>query len=198
MRWHQRRMKADAKGTRYFLPLPWRWRDVAALVPWILLGLSKNAVTGEFDEYAIKAAYLYNFAKFVEWPTASFADAQAPLTICVAGNSPFGSALEAVAGKRVAAHPVEVRYLPTPTRIEQCHIAFLSRTEQPRLKPLLAQLAGRPVLTVSDISDFAQGGGMIGLVEAEQRIHFNINLDAARQADLKLSSQLLKLATIVD
>ena len=196
MWWHQRRTKADAKGTRYFLAL--RWRDIATLVPWILLGLGKNAVAGEFDEYAIKAAYLYNFAKFVEWPTASFAHAEAPLTICVAGNSPFGSALESLAGKRVATHPVEVRYLPTSTRIEQCHIAFLSRTEQWRFKPLLAQVSGRPVLTVSDISDFAQGGGMIGLVEAEQRIHFNINLDAARQADLKLSSQLLKLATIVD
>jgi hypothetical protein len=191
-------MNPDIKAIyRSLLPC-WPWWDVTAIVLWMLLGLASRAVAGGVDEYAIKAAYLYNFAKFVEWPTESFTHAEAPLTICVAGGSPFGSALEALTGKKVATHPVEVRYLPNPSRIDQCHIAFLSRTEQPRLKPLLAQLVGRPVLTVSDISDFAQGGGIIGLVEAEERIHFNINLDAARQADLKLSSHLLKLATIIN
>ena len=81
---------------------------------------------------------------------------------------------------------------------DRCHIVFIGRAEQGRIKPLLAKLARLPILTVSDSSDFAQGGGMIGLIEAEQRIRFNINLAATRQANLKLSSQLLKLATIVE
>ncbi len=94
--------------------------------------------------------------------------------------------------------PVAVRHIPAATGLEKCHIVYIGRSEQGRFKAVLTKLARLPILTVGDIADFAQEGGMIGLVEAEQRIRFNINLAAARQANLKLSSQLLKLATIVE
>lgn len=170
----------------------------AALLLSGLLLLGGNTRASEFDEYAVKAAFLYNFAKFVEWPPEKFASADAPLVICIAGDNPFGPALGAVAGKRVENHPVEVRHLPTATGLDPCHIVFVGRADQGRYKPMLARLTRLPILTVSDIGDFTQAGGMIGLIEADQRIRFVINLTAARRANLKLSSQLLKLATTVE
>lgn len=161
-------------------------------------GPSGSARAAEFDEYAVKAAYLYNFAKFAEWPPGAFAGPDAPLSICIAGDSPFGDALTSLSGKIVQSHPVEARHLPTATGLEKCHIVFVGRAEQGRFKAMLAKLARLPILTVSDIGDFARAGGMIGLVETDQRIRFDINLTAVRQANLKLSSQLLKLATIVE
>ena len=182
-------------------PLAFLGRRLAVAVALLLSGLlllGGNARASEFDEYAVKAAFLYNFAKFVEWPPEKFASADAPLVICIAGDNPFGPALGAIAGKRVENHPVEVRHLPTATGLDPCHIVFLGRAEQGRYKPMLARLARLPILTVSDINDFTQAGGMIGLVEADQRIRFNINLTEARRANLNLSSQLLKLANIVE
>ena len=177
------------------------WRHGLAILAMLLLvGASRGggAWAAEFDEYAVKAAYLYNFAKFVEWPPGAFADAAAPLWVCIAGDDPFGDALAALSGKTVASHPVAVRHMPATTGLEPCHIVFVSRTEQGRFKAVLAQLARLPILTVSDIGDFARAGGMIGLIEADQRIRFDINLAVARQANLKLSSHLLKLATLVE
>ncbi len=176
------------------------WRHgLAVLTHFLLSGLLLGKVwAAEFDEYAVKAAYLYNFAKYVEWPLEAFASDDAPLWICIAGANPFGDALTMLSGKRVENHPVEVRHLPAMTGLDRCHIVFIGRVEQGQFKTVLARLARLPVLTVSDINDFARMGGMIGLVEADQRIRFDINLTTARRANLKLSSQLLKLASIVE
>lgn len=171
---------------------------LAIFIALVLGGPSGNARAAEFDEYAVKAAYLYNFAKFVEWPPGAFASADAPLLICIVGVNPFGDALAALVDKMVDSHPVEVRHIPVAMDLEPCHVVFLNGMEQLKYKALLAKLARQPILTVSDISDFAQAGGMIGLIEADQRIRFDINLNATRRANLKLSSQLLKLATIVE
>lgn len=174
------------------------WLRVAANLLLSGLLLAGSAWAAEFDEYAVKAAYLYNFAKFVEWPPETLADADTPLRICIAGDNPFGGALATLSDKTVGSHRVEVRLVPATTGLDKCHIVFIGRAEQGRFKALLAKLGRLPILTVSDIGDFAQAGGMIGLVEADQRIRFDINLAATRQANLKLSSQLLKLATIVE
>lgn len=186
------------RGRRWLVALQRGWRVAAAGLLFGGLSLGGNAWAGEFDEYAVKAAYLYNFAKYVEWPSEAFAGADAPLWICVAGDNPFGGALDTLSGKMVESRPVAVRHIPAATGLEKCHIVYIGRSEQGRFKAVLTKLARLPILTVGDIADFAQEGGMIGLVEAEQRIRFNINLAAARQANLKLSSQLLKLATIVE
>ncbi|QQS55390.1 MAG: YfiR family protein [Candidatus Competibacteraceae bacterium] len=181
------------------LVFSWRyWLVVLATV--LLAGALLGSATwaSRFDEYAVKAAYLYNFAKFVEWPPEVFSATDSPLVICIAGDNPFGTALEALRDKVVEGRPVEVRHIPTATGLDRCNVVFIGRAEQRRLKTVLAELARLPILTVSDIGGFAQAGGMIGLFETEQRIRFNINIMAARQANLKLSSQLLKLATIVN
>ena len=160
--------------------------------------LGSDAWASRFDEYAVKAAYLYNFAKFVEWPPEVFPATDSHLVICVAGENPFGTALEALRDKVVEGRPVEVRHMPTATGLDRCNVVFIGQAEQGRFKSVLAELARLPILTVSDIGGFAQAGGMIGLFESDQHIRFNINITVARQANLKLSSQLLKLATIVD
>ena len=197
---------ADGAGRRtpstgFGCRLAFLWGRWLAVMTALLLGgvlVACDARASEFDEYAIKAAYLYNFAKFVEWPPGAFADADAPLLICIAGANPFGDTLTSLSGKSVDGHPVEVRPIATAAGLDKCHIVFIGRAERGRLKSLLAKLARLPILTVSDIGDFAREGGMIGLIEADQRIRFDINLTATRQANLKLSSQLLKLATIVE
>lgn len=180
--------------------LAFRWHQaLLVLAFWLTTALLGSTVwAGEFDEYSVKAAYLYNFAKYVEWPPGVFDRPDAPVMICIAGENPFGAALSVLAGKAVGSHPVDVRAVSSNTGLEKCHVVFISRAEQSRARVLLASLARLPILTVSDIDDFARAGGMIGLVEAEQRIRFDINLATARQANLKLSSQLLKLATIVE
>lgn len=180
------------------MSVAWRRRLSAALIT--LLGgllLLSAAWAGEFDEYAVKVAYLYNFAKYVEWPPSVLVNSGDPLWICVAGDN-LGDATASLAGKTIGNHPIETRSLSAAASLEKCHILFIGRTEQGRFKALLSKTGRLPILTVSDISDFAQAGGMIGLVETEQRIRFDINLTATRQVGLKLSSQLLKLATIVD
>ncbi|MCP5450994.1 MAG: YfiR family protein [Gammaproteobacteria bacterium] len=174
------------------------WLGVWATM--LLVGslLSSDTGASRFDEYAVKAAYLYNFAKFVEWPPEVFPATDSPLVICVAGENPFGTALEALHDKVVEGRPVEVRHMPTATGLDRCNVVFIGQAEQGRFKSVLAELARLPILTVSDIGGFAQAGGMIALFESDQHIRFNINITVARQANLKLSSQLLKLATIVD
>lgn len=151
-----------------------------------------------YGEYAVKAAYLFNFARYAEWPPQTFAGADAALTVCVVGDNPFNGELEGLEGKAVAERPLVVRYLANTSRFNGCQILFISRSERPRLANLLRTLTGVPALTVSDIDDFAEAGGMIGLVESEQRIRFDINVDAVQRAGLKLSSQLLKLARIIN
>lgn len=192
------RESSTSDHSRCWLAPLWRYGQmmVALLLGGLLLGSS--AWASEFDEYVVKAAYLYNFAKFVEWPPNVFVTTDTPLSICIAGDNPFGEALGSLSGKTVESHPVEIHLIPTATGLDRCHIVFMGRAEQGRYKTVLAKLARLPILTVSDINGFAQEGGMIGLIEADQRIRFNINLTATRQAGLKLSSQLLKLATIVE
>lgn len=179
--------------------LSWPRFRLAAVIMFVVgtVLLSSRVWTGEFDEYAVKAAYLYNFAKYAEWPPEAFASVEAPLVVCIAGENPFGGALATLRDKTVDTRPVEVRMVPVASGLESCHVVFIGRAEQGQLKVVLTKLAQRPILTVSDISGFARAGGMIGLVEAEQRIRFEINLEVARRTNLKLSSQLLKLAIIV-
>lgn len=148
-------------------------------------------------EYRIKAAFLYNFAKFTLWPTGSFVDSEAPFRICVYGEDPFGAALESIAGKRVQGHRVEVARPSDLDRDTSCHLLFVSESEAPNLAPILAKLRLRPVLTVADMPGFADAGGIINLkINEEDKIRFEINLAGARLAGLRLSAKLLSLAEI--
>ena len=148
-------------------------------------------------EYAIKAAFLYNFAKFVEWPNEAFQDESTPIDLCIVGEDPFGTALEPVKGRAVRGRKTVIKRGVKPDELRKCHICFISRSEEENLAKLLTELRDWQALTVSDVEGFAQRGGVIGLVTVEDEIHLEINIDAAERAGLTVSSRLLKLARII-
>ncbi len=151
------------------------------------------------NEYQVKAAFLYNFAKFIEWPARSFADASTPIVIGIAGRDPFGDRLvEITRGERVNGRAIEIRAFGPGEPIRGCHVLFIAVADRRKLQQVLAQVQGKSVLTVSDTDDFASIGGMIGLAKDDYRIGLEINLQAAEQAGVKISSRLLSLAKIVD
>jgi len=146
-------------------------------------------------EYEIKSAYLYNFAKFVEWPAAAFADKQAPLVIGVLGHGPFGDSLERTIGRRtVRERPVVVRRVESVEEAQKCHIVFIPAAERKTTRQFILGLGRSPVLTVGEITDFCRFGGGIGFVREADHVRFEVNLAAAHAAGLTLSSQLLQVA----
>jgi hypothetical protein len=182
-----------------------RWRH-AFLLPWLaalLIGgelayaMSLFAQTSKPKEYDVKATYLYNFARFVEWP-ASAAAKDGPFAICLLGEDPFGHALDAVLeGESINGKAVAARRVAKPQDAANCRVLFISMSEESRLKEILASLDKASVLTVSDIPEFSRRGGMIQFVLVGDRIRFEVNLASAEDAGLSLSSELLKVATTV-
>ena len=149
-------------------------------------------------EYEVKAAFLYNFARFVEWPRDVVPPDGASFRIAILGEDPFGPALEsALSGKRVLEHPLEVTRVKRAEDALAAHIVFVSASEAPRLERVLRVLGGHSVLTVGDTDEFARRGGIIGFRTDERRVRFEINPDEAARARLKLSSHLLRLARVV-
>ena len=150
-----------------------------------------------FNEYQVKAAFLYTFAKFVEWPPQTFSSPSAAIAICILGEDPFGSFLDdAVRGKTVGGRPLAVyRMIDLPARHE-CQILFIAASEQRRMATL-ASVATPGLLTVGDTAEFTAQGGIIGLRLDAQRIRLSVNLTAAEKAKLRISSRLLSLATII-
>jgi hypothetical protein len=148
-------------------------------------------------EYLIKAAFLYNFAKFTRWPADSFSDGSTPLRVCVFGEDPFGVALESIADKTIRGREVSVRRIESVEVGTACHLLFISASEAARLPGILDSLRGRPVLTIADMPGFARSGGIINLkTNQNEKIRFEINVGIAKRAGLRFSSKLLKLAEI--
>ncbi|EXI89112.1 MAG: hypothetical protein AW11_01746 [Candidatus Accumulibacter regalis] len=145
-------------------------------------------------EAQAKAAFVINFARYVEWPERVFANRTAPLLICALGRSAVGNALEAHEGRQVQGRPVAVRQLLGIDEARPCQVLFIADSEERRMSQLLRALSGQPILTVSDAEAFIDGGGAIGLVRADQRLQFEVNRQALEQAQLRASSNLLKLA----
>jgi len=146
----------------------------------------------------VKAAFLFNFPSYVEWPSQAFAGPAEPLVIGILGDDPFGTVLdELVAGRSVQGHPLLVRRLSRLSEAESVHVVYLGYTDPVDVKFVAAALRDRPVLTVTDGERLAEHGAMINLRLRGQKVGFDINLAAADAAGLKLSSQLLKLARIV-
>jgi hypothetical protein len=156
-----------------------------------------RAEPGPPGEYQIKAAFLYNFAKFAVWPESPEMPSDST-TLCVFGDDPFGAALdEAVGGKSIHGKPVVIKRMNQPRDAVGCQVLFVAASESQRLPLLLRELRGLPVLTVGDMPQAAQRGAVIGFRTHGNRVRFEINPDAALQAGLRLSSQLLRLATLV-
>jgi hypothetical protein len=160
--------------------------------------LCAQASVPGFDEYQVKAAFLYNFAKFVEWPPGTFASSTEPIGICIAGMNPFGSALDAmVRGKKIGERAFAVRQIPDVPQAKACQILFMGSAEWKRVRPLLDALKGAAILTVGETDDFTAAGGMIAFQLAGTRVRIQIDLETAEHSRLKISSKLLSLADIV-
>ncbi|MBU6400128.1 MAG: DUF4154 domain-containing protein [Verrucomicrobia bacterium] len=163
---------------------------------WLAAALTVAGQAPLPSEYQVKAAFLYNFAKFVEWPTNAFAAPDTPILIGVFGENPFGHDLEAtVAGKIINGRQLEVRAVKTLAEARRCHILFITAEERRRRGDLLNSLQSASVLTVSEGAHPGAGDGvMIDLFMERKRVLFYIDNEAAQRAGLKISPRLLKLS----
>jgi hypothetical protein len=149
-------------------------------------------------EYPVKLAFLFNFSKFVEWPSGSFRSPAAPLAICIVGHDPFTQDIELdLRTRMVGVHPVEVLTLKPSDTLNGCHIVFIPATEKDQAGKIVGSLKGASTLTVGETEGFAVSGGIINLTVEGNRVHFEVNPLAAQRAGLKISSKLLSLAKIV-
>jgi uncharacterized protein DUF4154 len=152
----------------------------------------------ELNEYQVKAAFLFNFTKFIKWPEESQRDAHTSMRICVIGDNPFGDYLNRIIqGKTFNDRPIVAQYLPKAEDGKACSIAFVSASEKDHLQSVLDTLNGTGVLTVADTPGFVEMGGVINLFVENHQVRFEINVDAAKRARLKISSKLLSIAVIV-
>jgi hypothetical protein len=164
------------------------------------------------QEYKIKAAFLYNFLKFVDWPTGKEADPNKPITLGIIGKDPFGKAFEPVKDKKINDREVVIKRFKSVAELKKpgkegeaeldkqsgelkkCHLLFICSSEKDGIEEILAAIKDRPVLTVADTEDFLKSGGIINFVMEEQKVHFEISDAAAKRSKLQIRSQLLRLA----
>jgi hypothetical protein len=150
------------------------------------------------NEYQVKAAFLFNFVQFVEWPHGAFTNSDTPFCIGVLGDDPFGTALdETVRGETVQNRRLIVQRSRQVENLKDCQLIFISKSETERVPGILGELDPVPVLTVSETQGFAQRGGIINLYLAANKVRFEINPAAARRKGLKISSELLSLGKII-
>lgn len=145
------------------------------------------------DEYRVKAAFLYNFAKFTRWPAKAFVNAWEPLRVCVLGQDPFGPALATIDGKRIGTRRLAVRRVVSPDELDGCHMVFVGGGAGPARSGILEELAGRPILTVSD-KTAAGSDSMIRLRTVAEKVRFHVDAETARRAGLRFSAKLLSLS----
>ena len=170
-----------------------RWMVALAL----LVSSCASGQGSKPTEYQVKAVYIYNFSRFVEWPAkpGQLADG---FSICVLGQDPFGQSLNsALANVTIAGKKVAIKRVSSPQEAENCRVLFISGSEDKRLKQILEALDGASILTVSDMPEFTARGGMMQFVWDGDRVRFEVNLTTAEHAGLSLSSELLKVAVNV-
>jgi hypothetical protein len=147
------------------------------------------------QDYQVKAVYLFNFTQFVEWPSATFADAQKPIVIGVLGDDPFGDYLDqTVRGESAGKRPLVVRRYRRVEDVEACQVLFISQSETRSMQPIIDRLKDRSILTVSDAEEFIQRGGIVRFVMQGDHVRLRINAEAAKAAGLIISSKLLRAA----
>lgn len=173
-------------------------RGLLTVVFCLATAITAAAQSARAPEYEVKAAFLYNFAKFVQWPAHTFAGSTTPIRLCVLGSDPFGGALDTIVrGKTVEGRPIVHSHVSSSTEARGCHLLFISGSDSALHRQTLAALGDSPVLTVGESDDFLELGGMINFVLEEDRVRFEINLRAAESHRLKLSSKLLAVARVV-
>jgi YfiR/HmsC-like len=173
---------------------------ILTLATWACLLIAANAAgqATPSGEYAVKAAFLFHFAEFVEWPVEAFHDASTPITYCTTGEDPFRGALDdSLRAKVVGNRGVRVKHLKEGDSTKDCQILFIGAAESKRTTSILANVKGSAVLTVGESPNFAESGGMIEFCREANKIRFDINLAAVGAAKLKMSARLLTLAKTV-
>jgi hypothetical protein len=175
------------------------WATLLTLTPIFLLGAAPPQTSpATASEYEVKAAILYRVAKFIDWPTNAFVTRDASFIICVVGDDEVMRAFDSLSGKTLNGHNISVRRVTGDMLdLRLCHAAFFPGESGADVDYTLEKLRGLPVLTVGEAEDFAHRGGILALLTREQRVKFALNLPVSKDAGLVVSSQLLKLATVV-
>jgi hypothetical protein len=160
----------------------------------LLLNFVPASAQTQPSEYQLKAAFVYHFAQMVEWPN-DYLDANSPLVICSTDDDSFAAALDwAVDGKQIGAHAVQTRHVRDLTLFHGCHVLVIASKDKSRVSSILSRVKDEAILTVGDSDDFLASGGLIGLSIQDNKVRFDINLNSAQHANLKISSRLLLLA----
>ena len=155
---------------------------------WMWVGIS---MAGSFQEYQVKAAFIYNFIKFIDWQNQKdFKD----FNICILGEDPFGKAIDILEGKIVRGWRIKISRTNSVKATKECQVVFISSSERDSLKEVLSFFRGKPVLTISEVNGFIEQGGIINFIIVNDKIRFEINERVAKESGLKISSKLLRLA----
>jgi hypothetical protein len=161
-------------------------------------GAAPQDRSGKLPEYVVKAGFLYNFAKYVDWPEDAFEKADTPISIGIVGKDPFGEDLEkTLKNKTVKDRAFTIQRFREPAEIRKCHILFVARSEKERVAEVLKKVDAMPVLTVGEEGSFCPAGGAISILIEKDKPKLEVNPDAAESAKLTINSKLLKVATIV-
>src|ERR1700704_2824966 len=168
---------------------------------WAPEAVAQTSDSSDSSEYLIKAGFIYNFAKFVEWPTTAFAQPDSPIVIGILGIDPFGPLIDRIVeNKKIGARGFVVKRLKWGgdlKELKECKILFVGASERAHIDELMQIVKTLPILTVGETPGFAERGGVIRFVLEDNRVRFEINVDAAHEADLTISSRLLTLARII-
>ncbi len=148
-------------------------------------------------EYSVKAAFLFNFGKFIEWPSGTFPNSSSSLNLYILGNDPFGETLKTIEGKLVKERELVIKKCSRVEEIIGCHILFISSSEKKNLLEIFAKIENMPILTVGEIKGFCKSRGIINFKTKKKKVLLEINVDAAQRAGLKISSKLLRLSEII-
>jgi hypothetical protein len=163
-----------------------------------LMLISSNAIGESEKEYKIKAAFLYNFAQFVTWPSNLTTSKSDEFNFCMYGNSPILNSLQlSLSGKQVQEHDIVFSHIHTSEAIQQCHLIFIGTSKQEWVTSLRKSLIGKPILTIAEFDQFSETGGMIQFFLQDNKVRFAINPAEVDRAHLQMSSKLLRLATII-
>ena len=176
------------------------WRLATVLLLVLAAGFSQARTHAQVSrEYQIKAVLLFRLAQFAEWPTNRFEAPESPIVIGILGKSPFNGAVAvAVRGETAHNRPIAVRPVQHDDEIRACHILYVSQSEASKVKQITRSLSGRSVLTVSDLEDFATGGGgMVQFLTEKNKVNLRINAETAKAAGIALNSRLLRMAELV-
>lgn len=160
--------------------------------------ISSASALDEQPEFVVKTAFIYNFLKFTQWPNNTFAKPESPIVVCTIGSDPYGGALDVLTSKHIDSHPITLERSVSASALGACNAVIGGGQGPSQTLAAMGTLKTRPVLTIGDSADFVNAGGVIGLVNVDRQIRFQINVAALHRSGLSISSQLLKIAILVD